>query len=165
MCAKDRIRVDGPFATPAFLLLLIYLGVAVLPATLYLYLAHSAWSWMYIVDPDNVPALAVVPMLVVHGGVLVAGWYGGAWLLRNDRRSVVLYTIGGASAVVALLVLILRGRLGRYGSYDDFHGGETAGLLEVKLGYLLIALALAVGVATTYTALELVRDSRRVRAR
>ena len=157
MCAKDRIRVDGPFATPAFLLLLIYLGVAVLPATLYLYLAHSAWSWMYIVDPDNVPALAVVPMLVVHGGVLVAGWYGGAWLLRNDRRSVVLYTIGGASAVVALLVLILRGRLGRY--------GETAGLLEVKLGYLLIALALAVGVATTYTALELVRDSRRVRAR
>lgn len=165
LCAKDRIRVDGPFATPAFLLLLIYLGVVLLPATLYLYVVHPDWAWLYIVDPVDVPGLAVVPVLVAHGGVLVAGWYGGAWLLRSDRGRAALYTVLGAGALTGLMVLLLRRRIGTYGSYSDFHDGAAANLLDVKLGYVLIALALAMALATVFTALELLRDSRRVRAR
>lgn len=157
--------MDGPFATPTFLLVLIYLGIVVLPATLYIYLAHTDWAWLYVVDPEDVPALAVVPLLVVHGGLLVLGWYIGARLIRSDRGSLALYGAAGSLVAVLVSVLLLAGRLGAYGSYDDFHAGQTARLFKVELGWVLVAVALAFGVSTGYTALELVRDSRRVRAR
>jgi len=164
-CARDRIRVDGPFATPAFILLLLFVGLATAPATLYLYLAHPAWSWLYLVDPEHVPGLAVVPVLVAQGGIVVLGWYGGARLIRADKTPVGLYSAVGGLALLAILVLVLHARLGAYGSYAAYHEGHAAGLLQVKLGYVLMALALAMIVATGYTGLELLRDSRRVRAR
>jgi hypothetical protein len=157
--------VDGPFATPTFLLVLIYLGIVVLPATLYIYLAHTDWAWLYVVDPEDVPALAVVPLLVVHGGLLVLGWYIGARLIRSDRGNLALYGAAGSVLVLLVSVLLLAGRLGAYGSYADFQAGSTARLFKVELGWVLVAVALAFGVSTGYTALELVRDSRRVRAR
>ncbi len=139
--------------------------MATAPATLYLYLAHPAWSWLYLVDPAQVPGLAVVPVLVAHGGIVVLGWYIGARLIRADKTPVGLYSTIGGVLLLAVLVLALHSRLGAYGSYAAYHDGRAAGLLQVKLGYVLMALALAMIVATGYTGLELLRDSRRVRAR
>lgn len=145
--------------------MLIFLGIVLVPTTLYLYWAHPAWSWLYLVDPGSVPGLAVVPVVVGVGGIFVGGWYLGARLIRLDRGQVAGYVALGGMALFLLLLLLLRGRLGTYGTYAEFRGDTAAPLLDRKLGYVLMALALGFAVSAGYTALELLRDSRRVRAR
>ena len=159
------MRADGLFAAPAFPLVAIFIAVVLTPIALYLYLAHPAWSWMYLVDPGDVPGLAIVPLLVLHGGFVVAGWYLAARLLRSGRDKQARYGLLGAAAVVLLASLLAWGRIGHYGSYQDFHGGRALDIFDVKLGYVLVGLALGIGAAAGYVALELARDSRRVRTR
>ena len=165
LCARDRIRVDGPFATPAFLVVLAFTTIVVLPAICYLYLVHCAWSWLYLVDPSKVPSLAIVPILVIHGGALIGGWYFGARLLRVDKQSVLGYFTIGSGVLFIILAAVFHQRLTSYGSYGDYRAGEVLGLLEVKLGYVLLTLIMGIGVAALFVVLELTRDSRRVRAR
>ncbi len=159
------MRADGLFAAPAFPLVAIFIAVVLTPIALYLYLAHPSWSCMYLVDPEDVPGLAIVPLLVLHGGLVVAGWYLGGRLIRTGREKQARYGLLGAGLVVLLLSAIGWGRIGHYGSYRDFHGGRAIDLFDVKLGYVLVGLALGIGAAAGYVALELARDSRRVRTR
>lgn len=159
------MRADGPFAAPAFLHVLSFVGVVLLPVTLYLYVAHADWTWMYMVDPADVPGLALVPILVLHGGAVVGGWYLGTTLLRADKQRAVWSILGGGSALLIALVIALRERIFTYGTHRDFHGGRALDLMDVKLGYVLIALFLGVGGSAGFVAFELYRDSRRVRAR
>lgn len=159
------MRAEGPFASPAFPLVAIFVGVILTPVTLYLYLAHPAWSWMYLVDPSGVPGLAMVSILVAHGGMTLAGWYGGVRLVRARKEQIGLYLLGGGALVLLVTVVAAWGRVGRYGTYGEFHDGRALALMEVKLGYVLVALLFGVGAAAGFVALELMRDSRRVRAR
>lgn len=161
------MRTGGPFASPAFALVAIFVGVVLAPITLYLYLAHPAWSWMYLVDPTNVPGLVVVTLLIAHGGSALGGWYLGVRLIRAGKKKeqIAGYSLLGSLVVLLILVSLSWGRIGRYGSYDEFHDGRALSLVEVKLGYVLVALTIGTAVAAGFVALELMRDSRRVRAR
>ena len=159
------MRTDGPFASPAFVLVVMLTGFLVVPITLYLYAVHPAWSWMYFVDPRAVPGLALVPIVVGHAAVLLGGFYLGAVLLRSDRRRVLVYAAAGCGAAAGLCALVFARRLGTYASYAEWTAGSGRGLMEVKLGYALIALLMAFGAAAGHVANELVRDARRVRVR
>jgi hypothetical protein len=165
LLARDRIRTDGPFAGPSFLLVLLHAGVVVAPVALYFYLLHPAWWWHYLVDPDKVPGLAILPLVLAHGALVIAGWYGAALLLRTDRRPIVFYALGGLGLVFLLVLLLLSHRLGTGATYDEFHRGGGHDLLEVELGYALIVSSMAVIGSAGYVVAELVRDGRRVRAR
>lgn len=145
----------------------VFVGIVLTPIALYLYVAHPAWSWMYLVDPSNVPGVAVVSLLVAHGGAVLGGWYAGARLVRagKKREQLALYALAAGAVVVVVAVALAWGRIGRYGTYEEFHDGRALSLTEVKLGYVLVALTLGVAVAAGFVALELMRDSRRVRAR
>jgi hypothetical protein len=159
------VRADGPFASPAFPLVVIFIAVVLTPITLYLYLAHPAWSWMYLVAPRDVPGLAIVPLLVAHGGVVVAGWTIGARAVRTGKEKMARLALAGTAVVVLLSTALSWGRLGRYGTHREFHDGIALDLMDVKLGYVLIGVVLGLGAAAGYVALELMRDSRRVRTR
>jgi len=159
------VRADGPFAAPAFVLVLSFIAIVLMPAGLYLYVAHPAWTWMYMVDPVDVPSLAVVPMLVLHGSAVVGGYYLGGRLLRADRQRALLYSLAGGALSLVLMALLLRHRLFSYGSYRDWHGDRALDLMDVKLGYVLAALIPGILAAAGFVALELFRDSRRVRTR
>jgi hypothetical protein len=161
------VRAEGPFASPAFYLVASFIGVVLTPITLYLYLAHPAWSWMYLIDPSSVPGLAVITLLVAHGGAAIAGWYAGARLIRAGKRQeqIALYGLIAGGVVLLAALLLSWGRIGRYGTYGEFHDGRALSLTEVKLGYVLVALTIGLLVAAGFVALELMRDSRRVRAR
>lgn len=165
LCARDRVRADGPFSAPAFLMVLAFVGAILVPTTLYLYLAHPAWTWMYVVDPAKVPGLALLPLLVAHGGAVVLGWWIGSRLVAAGRARAVASAAAGGGALVLLGVALSWGRLGRYGSYDDFVDGRALPIMDVKLGYVLVAVLIGVTAAAGFTAYELVRDSRRVRSR
>jgi hypothetical protein len=167
-CARDRIKADGPFASPAFFLVATFAAVVLTPITLYLYLAHPGWSWMYLVDPATIPSVAIVPLVVlVHAGMALVGWYVGARLLRagKGKEKIALYALAAGSLLWLALVALARGRLGRYGTYAEYHDGRALDLMDVKLGYVLVAVAFGAGAAALFVALELGRDSRRVRTR
>jgi len=164
-CGRDRIRADGAFAPPAFHLVASFALTLIGPATLYLYVAHPAWSWMYLVDPAGVPSLSVLPMTVGQIVAVLFGWYVGALLLRAGKTRVLGICAGTGSALALLVLLLGRARLGSYGSYEEFGAGWSLDLMDVKLGYVLVAIGLGILAASVFLILELLRDSRRVRAK
>jgi hypothetical protein len=165
LCARDRVRADGAFASPAFPLVLMFLGLIALPTSLYLYWAHPAWSWLYLLDPELVPSIMVVPVLVVQGGALLGTWLAGTALLRAEKDRTLLGLLAGMGVALLLSGMLLSDRLGAYASYEVFQARAAVGLLEVKLGYVLIAILLGLGVAAAFVAVELLRDGHRARVR
>jgi hypothetical protein len=164
LCARERVRADGPFAPPASVMMLSFVGIVLTPITLYLYLAHPAWTWMYLLDPNDVPGLAVVPLLVAHGGAVVIGWYLGARLLIAGKQKAALYTSASIGGCSLLAIALFWGRLGRYGSFEEFQDGRALPIMQVKLGYVMVAVVVAVTIAAGFLGFELTRDGRRVRA-
>jgi len=165
VCARERVRAEGAFAAPVFTLVVIFVCVVLTPMTLYLYLAHPAWTWMYMVDPAKVSAVAVLPLVVLHGGALIFGWLVGVRLIRMQKERIALISLVLCSITVLICVVATWGRIGNYGSYREFVGGRALAIMEVKLGYVLVAMVIGVFVAALYVVLELLRDSRRVRSR
>ena len=164
-CARDRVRADGPFGTPAFTLVITFTLIILVPRASYLHLAHPDWTWMYLVEPDNVPGLALLPLLVAHAGAAVAGWYLAARLIRAEKQRALVYVAGGGGLVLLLAAGLLSHRLLHYGTYEQYTGDIALDLMDVKLGYVLVIFVLGTLAAAGFVALELMRDSRRVRTR
>ena len=125
------------------------------PVTLYLYLAHPAWSWMYMFDPSDLPGLTVVALLA-HAAMVMAGWYAGARLVRAGKKKAqaARYALAGGTLVALVATALGWGRVGRYGTFGEFHDGRALALMEVKLGYVLVALAAGVGIAAGFVGLS-----------
>ena len=162
---RDRIKADGPSAAPAVLLVLTNAAVITVPVALYFYGVQPAWTWHYLVDPAKVPGLAIVPLVVAHGLVVVGGWYLGASLIRADRARVLLYAIAGAATAALVAAAILFPRLTAASSYRGYQAGVAVRLMSVELGWAILVASLATAVAGGYVVIELSRDSRRVRSR
>ena len=165
LCANDRIRVDGPFPMPPFLLVLMFVGAIQLPIAVYLYWVHPAWSLLYIIDPRRMPDLGLVALILVQCAALPAAWYLGAYLLQAGKQQIIVYVTAGTGVLFVLMGILCAGRLGQYGTYQEFARGTTSALFDVKLGYILIALTLGIGTAASFVGVELMRNARRVRTR
>jgi hypothetical protein len=161
-CASARIRADGPWSQPALSMVVSFTLIILLPSTAYLYLAHPDWCWMYLVDAGRVPRLFVVPIAAASCAALIGGYYGGGRLLRNDRMQRFPTLALTVAAVVAVAIAFaFHDRLLHYGSYRDWQLGRALPLLEVKLGYVLIAMIIGVVSAAAFVGWELLRDGRR----
>jgi len=141
---------------------LLYSALIFWPAAAYCYLAHPAWSWMYIVDPASVPALTVVVVLAADLGAILGGFYLGARLLRAQREKHLYGALAGGAAVTLLMPVIFAGRMFSYGTYQQFHGGRAVALSTVKLGYVLIAVVAGLVSALLFVAWSLHTWGRRV---
>jgi hypothetical protein len=120
---------------------------------------------MYIVDPAELSAAAVLPLVVLHGGALILGWLVGVRLIRMQKERIALISVAVGTVTVLVCVAATWGRLGNYGSYSEFVNGRALAIMEVKLGYVLVAMVIGVFAAAIYVVMELLRDSRRVRSR
>jgi hypothetical protein len=167
LIARDRIRADGPFAPPAFLYVVLHTGMIVAPIALYFYLVHPEWAWMYLVDPAKLSGLAVLPLVVGHAALVGGGWYAGAFMIRTDRKKPLLYVLGGVALIALIMIALSWARLSHAATYAGWHLGEAGrvGLFSVELGYAVMVGLLAIAGSAVYTALGLIRDRRRVRAR
>jgi hypothetical protein len=165
LIARDRIRADGPFASPAFPLVALHAAAIVAPVALYFYAVHPAWSWMYWLDPAKLSGVAVIPLMVGHAGLVVGGWYVAALLIRKGLQGA-LYYVGGALALT-LLVLLVAGinRLGTAADYPTWLAGKGTSVFAVQLGWAFVVSLLALFGTAVYVAIELGRDGRRVRSR
>ena len=164
-CARERVRVDGPWSQPSISLVLLFLAMIVVPCALYFYLAHADWSWLYLVDPARVPKLAIVSVLAAQGGALVGAYYGAARLVRAGKEVPLRFVLGGYAGGLLIMLIVLRGRLTHYGTYAQYHAGHALPILDVKLGYVLIAVFIGVGAAAAVVGMELTRDGKRGAAR
>ena len=69
------------------------------------------------------------------------------------------------TALVCILILPFWNRLGNYGTYVEYMDERALPIMSVKLGYVLVAMGFGAAVAAGIVAVELMRDSRRVRSR
>lgn len=165
VAGRDRLRADGPTTAPAILLVLAHAGIITVPIALYFYVIQPDWTWHYLADPAKVPGLAVLPLVILHGLVVVGGWYLGSALVRTDRQRILLYTLGGAVAALAISVIALFPRLVAATSYAAYHAGARGRLMSIEVGWAILVASAATAVAGAYVFIELSRDSRRVRSR
>jgi hypothetical protein len=165
LVARDRVRADGPFASPAFSLVALHAAGVVVPVALYFYAVHPAWAWMYWVDPDKLTKIFLLPLIVGHAALVVGGWYGASFLIRKGYQGALLY--GAGAIALILLILIVAGihRLGTAAEYQAFQDGQGVSLFNVQLGWAFVVSLLALFGSAIYVAIELGRDGRRVRAR
>ena len=165
LIARDRLKADNPFATPAFPLVMLHAAAIVAPIALYFYAAHPAWAWLYWVDPDKLSWVAVVPLMVGHAALVFGGWYLGAVLIRHGAQGALFYVAGGIVVVIIIMVAACSSRLATATDYLGYSKGVGLGLFEVKLGFAFAVALLALFGSGVYVAIELGRDGRRVRAR
>jgi hypothetical protein len=165
LIARDRIKADGPFASPAFPLVALHAAAVVAPIALYFYAVHPAWAWMYFFDPQKLAGIFVLPLMVGHAGLVIGAWYTASRLIRKDLGGALLYMAGAIA--LTTLVLVVAG-INRLGTASDFqgYGTQTAKpLFAVQLGWAFVVSLLALFGSAVYVAIELGRDSRRVQAR
>jgi hypothetical protein len=162
--ARDRLRADGVFAPPAFLLIALHAALTVVVA-LYFYVVHPEWALMYFVDPAKLSGLAILPLVVGHATLVGAGWYVGAYLIRSDRKRALLYSIGGVGVVALVAIALGFERLSHAAQYLGWKHGQRLGLFDVEIGYSITVAFAALAGSIAYVLLELIRDRRRVRAR
>jgi hypothetical protein len=165
LVARDRLKADGPFAAPAFQLVVLHAAGVVAPVALYFYAVHPAWSWMYWVDPKKLAGVFVLPLMVGHAGLVIGGWYGASILIRKNLQGALLYVAGALG--LATLVLIIGGstRLGTAADYPSFEAHQGRSVFSVQLGWAFLVSLVALFGSAIYIAIELGRDGRRVRAR
>jgi hypothetical protein len=141
----------------------LYQLLVVTPALLYLALVHSAWAWLYLVDPARLPtgttAIAVLAAAAAELGGYLVGW---ALLRARRRRELVAVVLGGVVAIGVSLLLV-RGRLSRAGTFAEYVAGEAQRLEVRKLGpaLVLIGVGLLLGLFTSLR--FLVEQGRRER--
>jgi hypothetical protein len=165
LVARDRVKADGPFASPAFQLVILHAGAVVAPVALYFYAVHPAWAWMYWVDPAKLASVFVLPLMVGHAGLVVAAWYVSSILIRKGLQGALFY-VGGLLALTLVVAIVGgMGRLARATDYAGYPRGEGASLFSVRLGWAFAVSMLALFGSAIYVAIELGRDGRRVRAR
>jgi len=165
LIARDRVKADGPFAAPAFQLVVMHAAAVVGPVALYFYAVHPAWAWMYWVDPDKLGVVAVIPLVVGHAMFVIGGWYLACLLIRKGFQGALIY-VGGFLAL--FLVVLVVGGIKRLGTAADFLGWQRKtgiSVFSVKLGWAFIVSLLALFGSAIYISIELGRDGRRVRSR
>jgi hypothetical protein len=163
--ARDRIKADGPFASPAFPLVVLHAAAVVAPIALYFYAVHPAWAWMYMFDPKKLASIMVLPLMVAHAVFVIGAWYASSILIRKGLQGALLY-VGGALALLLLVVVVIG--IKRLSTAADYYGYDTTtavSLFKVQLGWAFAVSLLALFGSAVYVAIELGRDSRRVQAR
>jgi hypothetical protein len=133
------------------------------PVALYFITVHPAWSWMYLVDPSRLPFGVSFLVLVADVAALLGGYLGG-WVLLRARRERLLYGVTGLCGLILIIFLIAcRARLGRSGSFDEYHAGRALTVGEGKIGWALAATSTGVAIAIVLVGFTLWEQGKRSR--
>jgi len=106
----------------AFHAYLLYAGLVVVPASLYLYIFHGDWYLLYLVDSQRVPSALVLLGCLVEVGLGAAGFFLGATFVRNQREPWAGAVVGITASLGVAAIPIVQSRLSVVGSYAQFHG-------------------------------------------
>jgi hypothetical protein len=147
-----------PLRTRYFTAVLVLTGSAPIPAGLVLYALYPDWSWMYFVNPAQVPLLiGLLAVLLGLLGASVMGFFVTHRLMRRRPR-LLPWTLWGSGLLFVLILVAGRNRLGRVAHYDAFHyGGTSLALTDSPLLLTLLVLVPAVLGMLVFTCLMVAR--------
>jgi hypothetical protein len=138
-CARPELRESAPPWGRELGAVLSFELLARWPVMIYLAAVHPAWSWAYATDPAELPASVTVLVLLADVALLLGG-YGVGWtLLRRRHVRIARIALGALAAATIAVTALLHARLGRYGSFADFHAGHALPIGETKLAWVLAA--------------------------
>lgn len=144
--------------------MVIFFGTIRVPMTAYLYIGHPDWSVHYFTDSKGLPVYALPAMLVAGAACMLLAWNVGSRFMQIEKR----FLAGGWLLVTAVALIICVtatfGRLAVYGSYLAYAENLTLGIMDVKLGYVLVAWVVGTAAAASFVCHELHRDARRARS-
>jgi len=137
--------------------LALFLGLVLVPVSVYFYVFHGDWSLLYLVDVRAIPSAVALVGFVFEGLIGTAGFLTGSVLVRAQRESVAGVVAGGVVLLAAGLVFAVRDRLAVVGSFAQYRGGfglqpfadgpvllggvAMGAIFAVGLAYLLVRLA------------------------
>ncbi|MSP63454.1 MAG: hypothetical protein EXR72_24540 [Myxococcales bacterium] len=108
------------------------------PVALYFHLVHTAWSWLFLVDPARRPFGSGAVVLGAHLACLLGGWGAGWALTRRAPARALLAATLGAGALALLLLLLLHDRVLTAATYAAWRDGERPPL-EGRLAWAVLA--------------------------
>jgi hypothetical protein len=162
-----EIATNPPgFRTRAFRWGLVYLHLGVIAVSVTAYILNPDWMWMYYVNARSLPIVIVALVFALYEASFVAGFLIGPALERARRG------LGIAVAIVAGIGITIaemasRGRLGHFGTFEEFRNGTAKQGLKFSPFHLepVMALLLIAGVVSTIAIVVLaVAVNKRARA-
>lgn len=156
--AELRASTRAVHETEAFRALGVHSAALVLPAGLFALLRYPDWMLSYAVDGAALPSALALLLAVLATAAPLAGFaLGGAWVRDHDARRPLLVA-AVLAALVLVLSLLLRARVGQVGTGIQFRGGfGLTPLVSSSLMPVLAVIALAQGAAWGWMALRVLR--------
>jgi hypothetical protein len=102
---------------------MLYVGLIVLPISIYFYVWHGDWFLLYLADVRRIPSALALVGFAIQAAIAAGGFALGAMLVRSQRETVAGITAGALLLLSALIVIVARDRLSRVGTYAQFQGG------------------------------------------
>ncbi len=141
-----RLSPRHALMTSSFVAFVAFVGLLLLPVSIYFYVFHGDWFMLYLVDVRHVPSALALIGFVLEGLLGVLGFSVGASLVRNQHAPWAAGVSALSAVAACAVVLICPDRLRVVGTYAQFRGGfGLAGyggaLLQgtLAMGILLLA--------------------------
>lgn len=161
LAAKAELRISPRPAvlTRSFVAYALFVGLVLIPASVYFYAFHGDWFLMYAVDVRRVPSALALVGFIGEAALGVGAFAIGAALVRGQREGIGKALIVLCTAAAVAVIVVARDRLAVVGTYAQYRGGfglATYGhgpllqgtvamglILAAGLGYLLVRLHLS----------------------
>ncbi|MFW6067661.1 MAG: hypothetical protein ACOC97_04925 [Myxococcota bacterium] len=152
LAAKAELRVNPrpSVLTRSFAAYVLFLGLVVVPVSVYFYTFHGDWFLLYLMDVRRLPSALALVGFLGEGALGVGAFALGAALVRGQRegiaKALVVLTAVGAVAVVPAA----RDRLAVVGTFAQYHGDfglHAYGSGALLQGTIAMGLIMALGLA------------------
>lgn len=156
LAARNEIRLSArhPLLTRSYGAFGIFLGLVLLPISVYFYVFHGDWFLLYLWDVRDVPSAIALVGFLLEFGLGTLGFALGASLARSQRDSVVGVGVGVSVLGAIAPIGLASDRLAVVGSYAQYHGGFGLSRFDegaMVQGIALMVVLFVVGAAFTLT--------------
>jgi hypothetical protein len=118
-----RLSPRHALLTSSFFALIAFLGLLLLPVSVYFYVFHGDWFMLYLVDVRSVPSALALIGFLLEGLLGVLGFSLGASLVRNQHASWAAGVLGLCGVLALAVIAVVPERLRVVGTYAQFRGG------------------------------------------
>jgi len=124
LAARTDLRVSPKPAafSRAFVAYLLYVGLVLVPVSVYFYLFHGDWFLLYLVDTGQVPSALALVCCLLQLAIGASGFLAGASLVRTQRDPWLGAAVGGTVALAFGILPPARHRLSVVGTYAQYQG-------------------------------------------
>jgi hypothetical protein len=160
LAARAELRTSprSPLLSRGFAGCAVFLGLVVVPISVYFYVFHGDWALLYLIDVSRIPSAIALVGFVLEWLFGVGGFIAAAALVRSQRDALAGFLAGFGVLLGGGVAALARDRLSVVGSYAQFHGGfGLAAFDEGPLlpGTIVMSTLLVGGVAFLLVRLQL----------